>query len=176
MSCFVVSDPPGAPEITGYKRNQAIRVNDTVSLTCTSEGGNPVAQVAWFRNNAQVDFSYTTRDNHAYNNLIITATRSDNEAEYRCDAWNKVNAQTPLTVTRKLVVHCKYQATLLCVQPCLHCHIFPHWLKRPSSSILPSCWSAFSVDCLLQYQVKPNWLYYTWMLFHGFLPRCLNIP
>lgn len=77
-------------------------------MTCTSEGGNPVAQVAWFRNNAQVDFSYTTSDNHAYNELQFTVQRSDNDAEYRCDAWNQVNAQNPLSVTRKLVVHCKF--------------------------------------------------------------------
>lgn len=97
--------PPSAPVITGYRQNQAIRVNDTVHLVCTAEGGNPLAQIAWFRNNAQVDFSYTQRDNKAENELIITAERSDNDAEYRCEAWNRVNADSPLIVTRKLMVH-----------------------------------------------------------------------
>lgn len=97
--------PPSQPEITGYKPNQAIRVNDTVQLTCTSEGGNPLAQIAWFRNNAQVDFSYSQRDNKCVNDLVITAERSDNDAEYRCEAWNRVNADSPLIVTRKLIVH-----------------------------------------------------------------------
>jgi hypothetical protein len=75
---------------------------------CTSEGGNPLAQIAWFRNNAQVDFSYSQRDNKAENELIISAERSDNDAEYRCEAWNSVNFEQPLMVTRKLVVYCKY--------------------------------------------------------------------
>ncbi|XP_060601091.1 synaptogenesis protein syg-2-like isoform X3 [Ruditapes philippinarum] len=97
--------PPSPPKITGYKTDQVIRVNDTVQLMCTSEGGNPLAQIAWFRNNAQVDFSYSQRDNKAENELIITAERSDNDAEYRCEAWNSVNFEQPLMVTRKLVVY-----------------------------------------------------------------------
>ncbi|XP_053408375.1 nephrin-like isoform X2 [Mercenaria mercenaria] len=97
--------PPSQPTITGYKTDQVIRVNDTVQLMCISEGGNPLAQIAWFRNNAQVDFSYSQRGNRAENELIITAERSDNDAEYKCEAWNRVNAETPLVVTRKLLVY-----------------------------------------------------------------------
>lgn len=87
--------------------NQAIRVNDTIQMVCTSEGGNPLAQVAWYLGNAQVDFSYITRGNKAENELIITAQRSDNDAVYRCEAWNKVNSDAPLTVERKILVHCR---------------------------------------------------------------------
>ncbi|KAL4229150.1 Immunoglobulin C1-set domain [Mactra antiquata] len=97
--------PPGQPVITGYRVNQAIRVNDTIQLICTSEGGNPLAQVAWYRNNAQVDFSYNTRQNKAVNELTIMAERSDNDAVYRCEAWNKVNFNSPLSIERKILVH-----------------------------------------------------------------------
>ena len=93
--------------ITGYKRNQAIRTNDTIQLTCTSVGGNPLAQVVWFKDNEQVDFSFTTKDNKAVNELTFVAQPSDNGAEYRCEAWNVVNADTPKIATRSLIVHCK---------------------------------------------------------------------
>ena len=47
--CYVVADPPGMPVITGYENNQSVRVNDTVAMMCTSTGGNPVAQIAWYK-------------------------------------------------------------------------------------------------------------------------------
>ena len=108
FTVIVLSVPPGQPEIVGYKRNQAIRTNDTVQLVCTSVGGNPLAQVAWYKNGEQVDFSFTTKDNKAVNELTFVAQPSDNGAEYRCYAWNAVNADTPLMANRSLIVHCKY--------------------------------------------------------------------
>lgn len=104
---ILLTDPPGQPEITGYKRNQAIRTNDTVQLVCTSVGGNPLAQIVWYKNNEQVDFSFTTTDDKAVNELTFTAKPSDNDAEYRCEAWNVVNADKPLVAKRSLLVHCK---------------------------------------------------------------------
>ncbi|XP_052804572.1 LOW QUALITY PROTEIN: nephrin-like [Mya arenaria] len=100
-----VQFPPGEPVITGYQMDEAVAVNDTVAMTCKSTGGNPLAQIAWFKDNTQVDFSYKSGVDYAYNELIIVAQKSDNDAEYRCEAWNIVNAQTPFTSSRKLAVH-----------------------------------------------------------------------
>ena len=104
---MLLLDPPGQPEIVGYKRNQAIRTNDTVQLKCTSVGGNPLAQVAWERNGALVDFNFTTKDNKAVNELTFVAKPTDNGAVFLCKAWNVVNSDTPLRANRSLIVHCK---------------------------------------------------------------------
>ncbi|KAL3885782.1 hypothetical protein ACJMK2_025820 [Sinanodonta woodiana] len=96
--------PPATPVITGYRLNEIVRTNDTMSLTCTSEGGNPLAQVVWFKNNEEIDFSYTQANNKAVNYLTFTAQPSDNNAEYRCEATNVVTPQ-PLIAKIKLIVH-----------------------------------------------------------------------
>ena len=60
MPPFSVSDPPGTPEITGYQEGETIRLGQTVSLACTSHGGNPLPDVVWYKNGVAIDSSYTT--------------------------------------------------------------------------------------------------------------------
>ena len=55
-----VPDPPGPPEIQGYIEGETIRLGQTVTLICVSHGGNPLAEIVWFKNDVGVDFSYTT--------------------------------------------------------------------------------------------------------------------
>ncbi|XP_013380213.1 nephrin isoform X1 [Lingula anatina] len=81
---------PGHPVITGYRTNQIIRTGDTVTLSCKSEGGNPLARVVWYKNNIQIDYSFTTGDNMAVNDLVVNADASDNNAEYKCEVSNVV--------------------------------------------------------------------------------------
>lgn len=57
---FLFSVPPGPPEIQGYIEGETIRKGQTVSLTCVSHGGNPLAQIVWLKNDQQIDFSYTS--------------------------------------------------------------------------------------------------------------------
>ncbi|XP_052273577.1 nephrin-like isoform X3 [Dreissena polymorpha] len=97
--------PPDPPVIQGYKVGQVVRVGDTVAMTCESIGGNPTAQVAWYKGSAQVDYLYHSTPEKAYNELILTAQKTDNNAEYRCEAWNLVNAAKPLSVTQTIIVH-----------------------------------------------------------------------
>ena len=51
---FFFSVPPGPPEIQGYIEGETIRKGQTVSLTCVSHGGNPLAQIVWIKNDQQV--------------------------------------------------------------------------------------------------------------------------
>ena len=39
---------------------ETIRLGQTVTLICVSHGGNPLAEIVWFKNDVGVDFSYTT--------------------------------------------------------------------------------------------------------------------
>lgn len=77
--------PPGDPDISGYSDTEPLKVGDTVKLDCRARGGNPLAQLVWFRNDEQVDFSYTTvAEKYSVNTLEFTAEARDNNAIYRC--------------------------------------------------------------------------------------------
>ncbi|XP_067679249.1 nephrin-like isoform X2 [Haliotis asinina] len=99
-----ILEPPGAPEISGYTDNQVVRTNDTLQLTCTSRGGNPLGTVVWYRNDEQVDYSYVSVDGKAENEYTFTVNSFDNNAIYRCEVSNLVT-QRPYTAQYKLTVH-----------------------------------------------------------------------
>lgn len=101
-----IPDPPGPPSITGYTSGQVVRTNDTLHLTCTSRGGNPLGTVVWYRDNERVDSSFTSGGNQAVNEYIFTAMSVDNSMEYRCEVNNLVTS-APLTASVTLTVHCK---------------------------------------------------------------------
>ncbi|XP_067138324.1 nephrin-like isoform X3 [Centruroides vittatus] len=95
--------PPGPPEIEGYQEGETIRMGDTLTLSCTSRGGNPLAQLIWYKNEEQVDFSYTTNGRESTNTITILVDASDNNALYKCEAFNVVSPK-PMTATAKLTV------------------------------------------------------------------------
>lgn len=100
--------PPGPPEISGYEEGETARMGDTMTLVCRSRGGNPLAQLVWFKNNEQVDFSYTTttgRESQNSHTFIVDA--SDNNAVYRCEASSQLISPSPVIASVKLTVHCK---------------------------------------------------------------------
>lgn len=51
-------DPPGAPYIEGYTPGETLRRGQTIELSCRSRGGNPPAQLIWYKNGAQVRMAY----------------------------------------------------------------------------------------------------------------------
>ena len=51
--------PPGPPEVDfAGETQQPVRMGQSVTLKCTAHGGNPMAEVTWFKNDVAVDFSY----------------------------------------------------------------------------------------------------------------------
>jgi len=123
LRCVCV-DPPGKPEISGYSSDQVLKTGDTARLVCVSRGGNPLAQVYWYRNGAELDFSYVSGGGRAENELIFTIQPSDNNAVYRCAASNQMTTQ-PLTTDIRLTVQCK--RFKLDVAALLHCpSLKPH--------------------------------------------------
>lgn len=83
-----------------------LKTSDTARLVCVSRGGNPLAQVYWYRNGAELDFSYVSGGGRAENELIFTVQPSDNNAVYRCAASNQMTTE-PLTTDIRLTVQCK---------------------------------------------------------------------
>lgn len=96
---------PGPPEIHGYTEGETIRMGDTTTLRCISRGGNPLAQLVWYRNQEErsVDSSYTTSGRESVNTLTFVANSSDNNAVYRCVATNVVSPE-PVSAAVRLTV------------------------------------------------------------------------
>lgn len=97
--------PPGEPELSGYVEGETLKVGDTIKLDCRARGGNPLAQLVWFRNDEQVDFSYTTvAGKYSINTLEFTVESRDNNAVYRCVASSPI-LETPMQKQTKLEVY-----------------------------------------------------------------------
>ena len=84
-----------------------LKTGDTARLVCVSRGGNPLAQVYWYRDGAERDFSYVSGGGRAENELVFTVEPSDNNAVYRCAASNQMTTQ-PLTTDIRLTVQCTF--------------------------------------------------------------------
>ncbi|GFW82894.1 nephrin [Trichonephila clavipes] len=97
------SVPPGPPQIEGYHDGDIVQVGDKLNLACISRGGNPAARLIWFRNNEQVDITYSTGGREATNTHTFTVGPKDNKAVYKCEASNVVTNQ-PLTASVRLNV------------------------------------------------------------------------
>lgn len=100
-------DPPSEPIITGYSSDEEVRAGDTLRLVCISRGGNPPAQVVWFKNGETKDSSYDSGSNRSENEISFVLQKSDNGAVFRCEASNPVTPQ-PLTAQVTLTVNCEY--------------------------------------------------------------------
>lgn len=95
--------PPGPPEIEGYQDGDIVQVGDKLTLACISRGGNPPARLVWYRNDVQVDVTYTTSGREATNTHTFTVNTADNNVVYRCEASNSVTHH-PLIASVKLTV------------------------------------------------------------------------
>ncbi|XP_015599513.1 nephrin isoform X4 [Cephus cinctus] len=80
--------PPGMPYIDGYTEGETVRRGQQVDLTCRSRGGNPPAQVVWFRNDEQITTVYRTEPTFSENVLSFEAKAQDNKARFRCEVSN----------------------------------------------------------------------------------------
>ncbi len=105
---FYFTDPPGPPEITGYIEGETILLGQTVTLVCTAAGGNPLAEISWYRNGIKVDSSYTTSGRESRNTYSFLAATEDNNARFRCESENALST-APQSAEIVLSVQCKYK-------------------------------------------------------------------
>ncbi|OXU27526.1 hypothetical protein TSAR_002284, partial [Trichomalopsis sarcophagae] len=87
---------PGPPYIEGYVEGETLRRGQQVELTCKSRGGNPPAQVVWYRNGEVVHSVYTTEGHVSKNVHAFIAQASDDKARFECKVSN-VMSVTPMT-------------------------------------------------------------------------------
>ncbi|KAJ3642020.1 hypothetical protein Zmor_028484 [Zophobas morio] len=90
-----VFHPPGLPYIEGYTEAKTIRRGQTVELACRSRGGNPPAQLIWYKNDKQIRMAYKTAARVSKNVYTFTADASDNKARYKCESSN-IMSKSPL--------------------------------------------------------------------------------
>ena len=80
---------------------------DKVTLTCTSEGGNPLPSVAWMKNGRPIGFSSENVTGAVVARYTFTAEQSDLNAIYQCEATSAVQP-VPLVALVQMNVHCKW--------------------------------------------------------------------
>nr|QRF78340.1 Nephrin [Phoronopsis harmeri] len=96
--------PPDNPVISGYDDRTVKSTGDTIDLTCTANGGNPLAQVHWYKNNEKIDYSFDSGAGKSFNIYTFVAAPSDDNAIYRCEISNSQTAQ-PLVVQVRIQVY-----------------------------------------------------------------------
>lgn len=86
--------PPGAPYIEGYAEGETVRRGQNLELVCRSRGGNPPAQLIWYKNGEQIRMAYRTSGRMSENVYSFKADASDNKARYTCEAKNIMISNT----------------------------------------------------------------------------------
>lgn len=79
-----------------------------VSLECISRGGNPLAQVFWYKNNVKIDRTYEQLGRESKNVYTFKAEAGDDKARFRCEASNLLSV-APMKAEVVLTVHCKWK-------------------------------------------------------------------
>ncbi|KPJ02038.1 Nephrin [Papilio xuthus] len=90
--------PPGAPYIEGYAEGETVRRGQSLELVCRSRGGNPPAQLIWYKNGEQIRMAYRTSGRMSENVLSFKADASDNKALKNVMISNTLKAEIDLTV------------------------------------------------------------------------------
>jgi len=85
-----------------------VQRGQNVELACRSRGGNPPAEIIWFRNDAKITTAYRREGSVSENVLSFTARAEDEKARYRCEVSNIMSVQ-PMRVHVDLTVLCKLE-------------------------------------------------------------------
>ncbi|CAI6356936.1 unnamed protein product [Macrosiphum euphorbiae] len=95
--------PPGAPIIIDHSSGNPIPSGNVQKISCLSTGGNPLASVAWFKNDKKVHSIVTTGENSVSAELAFVVNYTDNDATYKCEVTHPA-LTVPLMKTQKLKV------------------------------------------------------------------------
>ena len=107
------------PNITGLRDQAVLFEGQRKRLTCLSMAGNPLPSLKWFKGNDEIIGTTTHKDksaDYSRSELIITANRSDNGIEYKCEAKNEA-IESALSTKVKLLVQFKPSEVSISVDP-----------------------------------------------------------
>ena len=114
----LITDPPGAPNITGITSETELIEEQVRRMTCISMAGNPLADLKWFRGDEEIPGTVTVKGDGDYSksDLTIVANRTDNGKEYTCKASNDATPE-PLVTSVPLRVLFKPSYVKITVDP-----------------------------------------------------------
>ncbi|XP_050465209.1 nephrin-like isoform X4 [Cataglyphis hispanica] len=95
--------PPGPPYIEGYTEGETVQRGQNVELACRSRGGNPQAEIVWYRNDEKMTAAHRRGAGVSENVLSFVARAEDDKARYRCEVSNIMSVQ-PMKVQVDLTV------------------------------------------------------------------------
>lgn len=95
--------PPGPPYIEGYTEGETVQRGQNVELACRSRGGNPQAEIVWYRNDEKVTAAHRRGQGVSENVYSFIARAEDDKARYRCEVSNIMSVQ-PMKVHVDLTV------------------------------------------------------------------------
>lgn len=95
--------PPGLPYIEGYTEGETVQRGQNVELACRSRGGNPPAEIIWYRNDERMTAAHRRGAGVSENVLSFVARAEDDKARYRCEVSNIMSVQ-PMKVHVDLTV------------------------------------------------------------------------
>ncbi|XP_071958289.1 nephrin-like [Antedon mediterranea] len=93
---------PDPPFISGYK-GAKVRAGSVMSLTCVSVGGNPLANLQWYKGDQELEGVYEKSSHLANSKLTWILSQEDNQVTYSCNATNTAT-DIPLHASQKLNV------------------------------------------------------------------------
>ncbi|GBN50049.1 Nephrin [Araneus ventricosus] len=108
---------PDPPNIFGYTEGNAIQAGKLQRLACISQGGNPLPELKWYKENEEVSSAdQTVSGNIVSREIAIIANANDNGAKYHCKSTSKAIAE-PLVATINLTVYFPPVSLQLKVKP-----------------------------------------------------------
>ncbi|XP_034460485.1 cell adhesion molecule 2b isoform X4 [Hippoglossus hippoglossus] len=97
---------PGRPEITGFTK--PAMEDDVITLTCTTSGSKPAANIRWFRNDKEVqgtkELNATGKSFTVRSSLQFQVDKRDDGVAYTCSVEH-VSLSNPYMTTEVLEVH-----------------------------------------------------------------------
>ncbi|XP_033251166.1 nephrin-like isoform X2 [Drosophila miranda] len=95
--------PPGPPFFEGYSQGESLHRGQEMQIACRSRGGNPPAQLVWYRNGVAINSPQRTSGRLSESVYKFTASAEDNGANLVCEAKNLL-ATSPLRAELNLTV------------------------------------------------------------------------
>ncbi|EGT40674.1 CBN-SYG-2 protein [Caenorhabditis brenneri] len=96
--------PPKAPRITGLEERKFFE-GDVINVTCEAQGGNPLAEISWYRGSEKVNGAHNeVAGFSSFSTLALRVDRTMNNQRLKCEATNAA-LDEPLIESQHLHVY-----------------------------------------------------------------------
>ncbi|XP_023244216.1 synaptogenesis protein syg-2-like [Centruroides sculpturatus] len=113
---IIIKYPPESLTILGYEELSELKQGDIQRLTCVALGGNPPANLKWYKGGREINASVSVSGNGVSSELVFRVDASDNRITYTCRALSPAITQ-PLETSVILTVYFTAEKLLLSINP-----------------------------------------------------------